>query len=127
MEILLFYSKKNRENTPLSTDTYQDVLKQAKRFAEEAGHIIPDNISIHMIRKTRAMDLYQAGIDLFMIAQFLGHEDVKTTNGFYAFASFEMISKAMKKIEESNKSSSPVKKWKNTIMPEMQDFLYSLT
>jgi len=123
----LFYSRKNHKNEPLSTDTYQNVLKQAKAYAEEAGHKIPAEISVHLLRKTRAMDLYQSGVDLFMIAQFLGHEDVNTTNGFYAFASFEMISKAMKKIEESNSLSTQGKKWKEAVESDMQEFLYSLS
>lgn len=121
----LFYSRKNGKNTPLSTDTYQSVLKKASDLARQNGFTsIPTDISIHMIRKTRAMDLYRKGVDIYTIAEFLGHKNVNTTNGFYAFASFEMISNALKKIESANESIDLEKNWKNS--KEIAELLYTL-
>jgi hypothetical protein len=72
------------------------------------------------------MDLYRNGMDLYSIAEFLGHKNVNTTNGFYAFASFDMISNALKKIESSNESADSEKKWKAENDDAIYDLLYSL-
>lgn len=58
---------------------------------------MPQEIHFHMLRKTRAMNLYQAGCPLSYIQQMLGHNNISTTSGFYAFATLNTLAKALEK------------------------------
>ena len=58
-------------------------------------------VSPHTLRHTKGMHLLQGGISLEMIRDFLGHEDVKTTQ-IYARANLEMKRKALETINESS-------------------------
>lgn len=40
------------------------------------------SISPHLIRHTCAMHLLQAGVDITVIALWLGHESIQTTHGY---------------------------------------------
>jgi site-specific recombinase XerD len=92
----LFYSI--RAGTPhrLSTDAISFMLK---KYGEKAGNTcleVPKRVHPHLIRHTRAMHLYQAGMPLSYIAEFLGHVNVNTT-AIYATTDIDMLRDALKK------------------------------
>ena len=108
MEMPLFYATTHGIRHSLSDDTIQNVLK---KYTDQSRSIImmPEKVHFHMLRKTRAMDLYQAGCPLSYIQQLLGHESISTTSGFYAFATLRTLADS---IEKANPSGPEGKNWK---------------
>lgn len=102
----LFYTKHRGEKTPMSDD---NVARFLKKYADEArkknGHV-PQNVHPHMFRHSRAMHLYQGGMPLAMLSEFLGHEDPETTL-IYAYADTEMKRQAVEKASANLTVSFP--------------------
>ena len=76
-----------------------NVARFLKKYAAEArvrNIHVPDNVHPHMLRHSRAMHLYQNGMPLAMLSEFLGHEDPETTL-IYAYADTEMKRQAVEK------------------------------
>lgn len=117
----LLYSSLDGKPHRLSTDSISLVLKTAADNARKTCSDIPGNVHCHLIRKTKAMDLYKNGVPLPFIMQLLGHESMSTTSGFYAFATLEMMSDAMKKAAPSFENED--KLWKKD---EIKKALFSL-
>lgn len=117
----LFYARSHGQAHPLSPDTMENLIKACSKKVWDSGIEMPENCHCHMVRKTRAMDLYQAGVPLTYIQQLLGHEDISTTSGFYAFATLDTLARAMDKIHP--KDDKEEKMWKS---PDACKKLYSL-
>lgn len=119
----LFYSYLDCTPHRLSTDTISLVLKNAAEIARKTCASVPEKekIHCHLMRKTKAMDLYKNKVPLPFIMQLLGHESMSTTSGFYAFATLEMITDAIQK--SAPEISNIKKKWKTD---EFKKILYSL-
>lgn len=120
-ECALFYSILDRKPHRLSTDSINLILKKAADKAKVDCPEVPKNVHCHLIRKTKAMDLYKNGVPLPFIMQLLGHESMSTTSGFYAFATLEMMSDAMNKATPVIKDEE--KLWKKK---DVKKILYSL-
>lgn len=117
----LFYAVIHGKRHHLSADTMEQLIKNSAKKAADSGVEMPDSCHCHMIRKTRAMDLYQSGVPLAHIQQLLGHENISTTSGFYAFATLDTLAKSMAKTNTSSDDSE--KDWKD---PSILKKLYSL-
>ena len=115
----LFYVITHGERHKLSADTIEKMLKRYSAKCSSSGITMPTHVHCHMIRKTRAMDLYQNGIPLTHIQQLLGHEDLSTTSGFYAFATLATLAESLEKANPTVDS----KKWKDK---KIMDKIYKL-
>lgn len=117
----LFYAVTHGRIHRLSDDCIQKVLKKYVEECRRRDIRMPQSVHFHMLRKTRAMSLYQEGCPLSYIQQMLGHENISTTSGFYAFVTLNTLAKA---IEKANPGKCDVKKnWKSR---EMTKALYRL-
>ena len=120
-EAPLFYSRLDGKPHQLSTDSISLILKTAANIARVTCSEVPENVHCHLIRKTKAMDLYRNGVPLPFIMQLLGHESMSTTSGFYAVATLEMMTEAMNKAAPAFENDEKI--WKKDAMKKL---LYSL-
>ena len=99
---LLFYSYRNGRKNKMSSDNVSRILSDSE-FAVKKTR--PDLIHLHshLFRRTRAMHLYQAGVPLPTISDWLGHSSIETTR-FYAKVTEEMKREALHKLSESDNS-----------------------
>jgi site-specific recombinase XerD len=120
-DVPLFYTRRAGLLWPLSVDSVSRVLKKSADRARLGMQGIPKRVHCHLVRKSRSMHLYIAGVPLPVIMELLGHASMNTTSGFYAFVTWEMVSEAMKKANEGHLEGEML--WKD---PDLQKNLYTL-
>lgn len=103
----MFYTVRNGQKMRMSDDNVARFIKKHAAVARETNPEIPTNVHPHMFRKSRAMHLYQGGMDLSMLSQFLGHEDPQTTL-IYARADIEMKQAAIEKAMQGNNAVASI-------------------
>ncbi|MEW6505906.1 MAG: site-specific integrase [Chloroflexota bacterium] len=86
----------NSQRRKLTTEGIKFILNKYVLSARAVSLIIPDNVTPHVIRHTKAMHLLQAGVSLIYIRDLLGHVDIATTE-IYARIDTELKRKALEK------------------------------
>lgn len=92
----LFYSTIHGIRNPITDAAIRKIIRKHANTARINCSEVPTDIYPHLWRHTRAMHLYQHGMDLTLISQWLGHSSVETTL-IYAHADTEMKRKAIEK------------------------------
>jgi site-specific recombinase XerD len=90
----------NAHGGPLSRSGVEDRLREAVRLAAANCPTLGGRrISPHTLRHTTAMHLLQSGVDITVIALWLGHEGTETTHQ-YVEADLAMKERVLSRIEE---------------------------
>ena len=75
----MFYTMRNHRPTRMSDDNVARLIHQHAAAARAGCPDIPVRVHPHMLRHSRAMHLYQAGMPLALLTEWLGHADPETT------------------------------------------------
>lgn len=87
----------NNQHHKLTKQGVTYILNTYVKMARDISRIVPEHISPHVLRHSKAMHLLQAGINLIYIRDFLGHVDLKTTE-IYARTDSETKRKAIENV-----------------------------
>jgi site-specific recombinase XerD len=111
----------NARGTQLSRDGVEYLLaKHVKVATKQCPTLRKKTISPHVLRHSTAMDLLQHGVDRTVIALWLGHEKIETTQ-VYIHADMKLKEQALNKV-----ASKGVKLKRFRPDDELLEFLNSL-
>ncbi len=91
---LLFYTIIKGKAGKMSEGNVERFLQQYADKARESCSDIPLRVYPHMLRRTRATNLYQNGVELELVSRILGHAYLNSTK-IYAKPSLSMMREAM--------------------------------
>ena len=81
----MFYAVYKKNKIRMNDDTIRKRLRVYVPIAREKCSSVPEHIHPHLFRHSRAMHLYQHGMYLSLVSQWLEHEQLRTTLT-YAYA-----------------------------------------
>lgn len=114
---LAFYTKIKGQTGKMSEGNVERFIKQYGKQAKTICCEMPDNVYPHMLRRTRATDLYQNGVELPLVSRILGHASIETTK-VYATPSMEMLRQALESVETSDQAAEKLL-WKECSEKEL--------
>lgn len=106
----LFYTVIKGQKGIMSPDNVSVFIKKYAEQARISCPEVPEKVHAHLFRHSRAMHLYQSGIPLSYIKDFLGHVSATTTS-IYASADTTMLRDALEKaakLGDNSTAESPV-------------------
>lgn len=95
-EQYLFYVIRNQKKKRMTEQNVRILVHKYGTMARETNKEVPEQVHPHLFRHSWAMALYQNGVDLTLISQWLGHAQFETTL-IYAHADTEVKRKALEK------------------------------
>jgi site-specific recombinase XerD len=97
----LFYNRKSEKLTRAGINYILNKYVEYARIL--TPELIPESVSPHCLRHSKAMHLLQSGVNLIYIRDLLGHVDIKTTE-IYARADSKMKRQALENAYEKLKT-----------------------
>lgn len=97
----LFYTEIHGSKFRMSDDNVARFIDKYAAMARKVCDEVPENVTPHMWRHSRALHLYRKGVPLPLISEWLGHSDMDTTL-IYAYADTEMKRAAIEKATNNN-------------------------
>jgi site-specific recombinase XerD len=86
----------NQHRSHLSRGGITHILQKYAKLAHMADKNIPENITPHILRHSKAMHLYKSGSNLVYVRDILGHVDIATTD-IYAKMDMDTKREALEK------------------------------
>lgn len=103
----LFYTLIHNQANPMSPGNVERIInKYAEKIRPEHPEL-PAKVHPHMLRRTRATNLYQSDVELELVSRILGHASTQTTR-IYAKPSLEMIKSAMDRSNPELNAEQPL-------------------
>lgn len=84
----------NKQYSKLTRAGVAYIISKYVTSARLVSNSVPEKVTPHVFRHSKSMHLLQAGVNLIYIRDFLGHEDIQTTE-IYAKCDTELKRKAM--------------------------------
>jgi integrase len=100
---LVFYVRRREERHKMSHDNVERVLRDCERRLRDGDMPKIQHLHSHLLRRSRAMHLYEAGVPLEIISEWLGHSSIETTR-FYAKVTDLMRREALEKLSEGDEA-----------------------
>lgn len=92
----------------MSVGNVQRIVKKYAEQVRKSGIDIPDSVHCHMLRRTRATNLYQDGVAIDLVSTILGHARIDTTRTHYAKPSVEQLRQAMESVPTPVSEEKPL-------------------
>ena len=108
----LFYTVIHEKKHQMSDDNVARFIKKYVQQAKIINPLMPEKVTPHQFRHSRAMHLYRNGMPLQLLSEFMGHATLQSTL-IYAYADTEMKRKAIEKShgKDTCSNSSIVPDW----------------
>lgn len=113
----LFFVARSGEQKRMTEDNVRRLVRKYGEMARKQLPEVPENIHPHLFRHSRAMHLYQNGVSLPLVSQWLGHSRLETTL-IYAYADTEQKRRA---IEKAIPEESTLKEYLNATRYQLDD------
>lgn len=105
-DVPVFYTEIHGEQHAMSDDNVARFIGKYASLARLTCADVPERVTPHMFRHSRALNLYRKGVPLPLISEWLGHSNLETTL-IYAYADTEMKRAA---IEKATNANHPIRK-----------------
>lgn len=103
----LFYTTIHGISGAMSPNNVERIINKYANMIRSQCPDLPEHVHPHMLRRTRATNLYQNDIELELVSRILGHASTQTTR-IYAKPSLDMIKNAMDKANPELNNEKPI-------------------